>query len=81
MKEHNQAYLSLSNQLNQFIDKHYRLVALKGLLVVGVFSIGIFFGGSLLELLFHFSSLGRSILFFGSIAVLFYAFSTQLFIL
>ena len=77
MKEHNQAYLSLSNQLNQFIDKHYRLVALKGLLVVGVFSIGIFFGVILLELLFHFSSLGRSILFFGSIAVLFYAFSAQ----
>ena len=77
MKEHNQAYLSLSNQLNQFIDKHYRLVALKGLLVIGVFSIGIFFGVILLELLFHFSSLGRSILFFGSIAVLFYAFSAQ----
>ena len=73
MSNSNQAYLSLSNQLNQFIDKYYRLIALKGLLLVGIISVGIFFGVVVLERFFHFSSLGRSVLFFGSIAILFYA--------
>ena len=73
MSNSNQAYLSLSNQLNQFIDKYYRLISLKGLLLVGIISVGIFFGVVVLERFFHFSSLGRSVLFFGSIAILFYA--------
>ena len=77
MNTSNQAYLSLSNQLNQFIDKHYRLIAFKGLLLVGILTVAVFAGVVLLEKIFHFSSLGRSILFFGSIMILFYAFIIQ----
>ena len=73
MNNSNQAYLSLSIQLNQFIDKHYRLIAIKGLLLVGLISIGVVFGVILLERFFHFTSLGRSVLFFGSVAILLYA--------
>ena len=66
MNNFNNAYLSLSDQIDSFIDKYYRLMALKGALMVGVLSFFVFGAVIFLEQLFHFSTVGRSILFFGS---------------
>ena len=74
MSNSNKAYLSLESQLNKFIDKYYKLAALKGFLLTGLFSIGLISIVIFLENIYHFSSMGRSILFFGSLSLLAFAF-------
>ena len=75
MKKSHPTYLSLTKKLDQFIDKYYRLEALKGFFLTGAITLILLFGLIILEKYFRFSSFGRSILFFGSLVLLIIAIS------
>lgn len=77
MNNSNNTYLSLTKQLDLFINKYYRLSAIKGAFLTGGISLLMCAAVIVLEFYFHFSSVGRVILFFGGLALLSLAFLLQ----
>ena len=65
----NNSFLSLSKELDLFINKHYKIAFIRGLLLSAVFFVGILSAVLVLESFFKFSSLIRGFLFFGSCSV------------
>ena len=62
----NNSFLSLSEKLDLFINKHYKIAFIKGLLLSTVFFVGVLSAVMVLESFFRFSSVIRGFLFFGS---------------
>ena len=60
------SFLSLTKELDLFINKHYKIAFIRGLLLSVVFFVGVLFGVLVLESFFRFSSVVRGFLFFGS---------------
>ncbi len=78
MKNYQPTYLSLTKKLDQFIDKYYRIEVLKGVFITSAMTLVILFLLIFLEETFNFSSIGRSILFFGSLTLLIVAIFFQI---
>lgn len=60
------SFLSLSKELDLFINKYYKISLIKGLLLSTIFFLGVLSGILALESVFRFSSSVRGFLFFGS---------------
>ncbi len=64
------SYQSLIDELDLFKNKYYKIEASRGFLLSCLFGVLVVFSSVFLEELFHFSSLGRGILFFGSVLLI-----------
>ena len=60
------SFLSLTKELDLFINKHYKIALIRGALLSIVFLVGVLLGVLALESFFRFSSIVRGFLFFGS---------------
>ena len=60
------SFLSLTKELDLFINKHYKIALIRGFLLSTVFLVGVLVGVLALEGFFRFSSAVRGFLFFGS---------------
>jgi hypothetical protein len=63
------SFLTLSLEIELFINKYYKREVLRGVLLSSVFFVLLIAGAWFLEFLFRFSSLGRGVLFFGGILI------------
>ena len=70
MKRENEAYLSLTNEIDRYLDKYYLFMVYKGCIALVFMSCLIYGCLLLLEGSFNFSNLGRGVLFFGSLLLL-----------
>ena len=70
MKLEKNSYQALLLALDQFKNKYYRVAAFKGIILLGLLGVIVLFSSIFLEGFFRFSSLGRGVLFFGSISLL-----------
>ena len=64
------SFLTLSLEIELFINKYYKQEILRGLLLSSVFLVLLVAGAWFLEFLFRFSSLGRGVLLFGGILII-----------
>ena len=60
------SFLTLSSEIDLFINKYYKHELIRGVLLSSVFIIFLLAGAWFLEFLFRFSSVGRGVLFFSS---------------
>ena len=60
------SFLTLSSEIDLFINKYYKHELVRGILLSFVFLVFLLSGAWFLEFLFRFSSLGRGVLFFGA---------------
>ena len=61
------SFLTLSSELDLFINKYYKHELVRGVLLSSVFLVFLLAGAWFLEFLFRFSSLGRGVLLFGGV--------------
>ena len=61
------SFLTLSSELDLFINKYYKHELIKGMLLSSVFLVILLTGAWFLEFLFRFSSFGRGVLLFGGV--------------
>ena len=59
------SFLTLSSELDLFINKYYKHELVRGVLLSSVFLVFLLAGAWFLEFLFRFSSFGRGVLLFG----------------
>jgi len=59
------SFLTLSSELDLFINKYYKHELVRGILLSSVFLVFLLAGAWFLEFLFRFSSFGRGVLLFG----------------
>jgi hypothetical protein len=60
------SFLTLSSEIDLFINKYYKHELVRGIMLSFVFLVFLLSGAWFLESLFRFSSLGRGVLFFGA---------------
>ena len=77
MKYSSGSYHTLIKELEDFKNKYYKIAATKGLLVCSLIGVLVVFSSVVLEGLFHFSSVGRGVLFFGSAVLLLWLFALK----
>ena len=77
MKDSSGSYHTLIKELEDFKNKYYKIAATKGLLVCSLIGVLVVFSSVVLEGLFHFSSVGRGVLFFGSAVLLLWLFALK----
>ena len=77
MKNSSSSYQTLIKELEDFKNKYYKIAATKGLLICSLIGVLVVFSSVVLEGVFHFSSVGRSVLFFGSAVLMMWLFGLQ----
>ena len=77
MRDSSGSYQTLIKELEDFKNKYYKIAASKGLLVCSLIGVFVVFSSVLLEGVFHFSSVGRGVLFFGSAVLMMWLFARQ----